>query len=60
MIDRQGGRLIFECDSCAATFEGAKGDDFNEAWGAAKSEGWKAQKIGQTWIHACSDCELDR
>jgi hypothetical protein len=57
MIDRQGGRLIFECDTCDATFEGAKGDEFADAWNAAKSEGWKATKIGKDWVHFCEKCE---
>jgi rubredoxin len=60
MIDRQGGRLIFECDTCDSTFEGEKGDEFATTWNAAKSEGWKAMKIGRDWVHACPDCELDQ
>lgn len=60
MIDRQHGHLIFICDSCEAQFAGEQGQEFDQVWSAAKAEGWKAQKIGAEWIHACPDCELDR
>ena len=58
MLDRQKGRVVFECDSCEATTESDTGD-FNEAWAAAKRDGWKARKIGADWVHACPDCNLD-
>lgn len=57
MIDRQGGRLVIECDSCDSTFLGDS-EEWNEVWLLAKSDGWKARKIGQEWMHACPECEV--
>jgi hypothetical protein len=56
MIDRQHGRLVFECDTCDATFEGEKDEDFTDAWGRAKGEGWTATKLGKDWMHGCPEC----
>jgi len=56
MIDRQGGKLIFECDSCNETFEWDDEQDFNGAWDAAKRDGWRAKKIANEWIHECPNC----
>ena len=55
MIDRQRDTIIFECDRCAEIFD-AERDEFNEAWTAAKHEGWTARKIGPDWVHACPRC----
>jgi hypothetical protein len=64
MIDRQGGQIVIECDSCGAQFEarveGLEGDactDWDEVWPAAKSGGWKARKIANEWLQFCPDCE---
>lgn len=59
MLDRQHGKINFECDSCAHIYT-SEVSDFDEAWAVAKRDGWKAQKIGKEWVHACPDCELDR
>lgn len=56
MIDRQGGRLVIECDSCDETFEGERGAEFEVVWPAAKSDGWIARQIGHDWVHACPRC----
>lgn len=55
MIDRQHGKIVFECDSCNATFDGDS-DDFSEAWSAAKRDGWTTRKIANEWLHGCPDC----
>lgn len=55
MIDRQHGKLIFECDSCPETFA-ADTDDFTEAWAEAKREGWRTRKIADEWLHGCPKC----
>ena len=55
MIDRQHGKIIFECDSFSETFD-AEVADFNEAWNAAKRDGWRSRKIANEWIHGCSKC----
>jgi hypothetical protein len=55
MIDRQHGKLIFECDSCDETLT-CDTDNFNEAWNEAKREGWRSRKIGDEWVHGCPSC----
>jgi hypothetical protein len=60
-IDRQGKRVIIECDSCADTFEGEEGQDFETVMAAAKRDGWtnhqskdpKRQDL--KWFNACPD-----
>lgn len=56
MIDRQNGKVVFECDLCSDTFEPGTGD-FNKAWDAAKEEGWTAKKVGDVFTHSCAACE---
>ena len=58
MIDRQGGQIVFECDSCDEVYE-SDTDDFQEAWSAAKREGWRARRLDTgpaEWIHECPKC----
>lgn len=55
MINRQHGKLVFECDSCSEIFE-ADTDDFAEAWAEAKREGWRSRKIANEWLHGCPTC----
>lgn len=52
MIDRQGGKLIFECDCCDEVFE-SQSDEFAEAWAAAKRDGWRSLKVNEEWLHSC-------
>jgi rubredoxin len=56
MIDRQGGRILIECDSCDQVFEGEHGAEFQAVWTAAKDDGWKSRKIGDEWLHGCPKC----
>lgn len=56
MIDRQGGKIIWECDSCPETFEWEDRNGFSEGWTVAKSDGWKTKKIGNEWVHGCPKC----
>jgi hypothetical protein len=58
MLDRQHGKIVFECDSCDAVLA-TETRDFDDVLAILKREQWKAQKIGQEWIHACPECELD-
>ena len=53
-IDRQYNHIVFECDSCDETFDGEPGEEFADAWAAAKREGWRAKKIGGPWLRAAS------
>lgn len=58
MIDRQGGKILIECDSCDEVFEGEKGEEFAVVWNAAKLDGWSSRKIGSDWVHACGKCRV--
>lgn len=55
-IDRQGAKIMFACDCCPEVFESEDRQEFNEAWAAAKLEGWRAKKIGTEWVHECPNC----
>jgi len=55
MIDRQGGDIVFECDSYGEVLETAI-SDFGSAWNQAKRDGWRAKKIGTEWVHECPNC----
>lgn len=56
MIDRQGGRICIECDSCDEVHEGERGEEWNVVWAAAKAEGWTTRKIANEWLHGCPRC----
>lgn len=56
MIDRQGGKILIECDSCDQVFEGERGDEFPVVWTCAKAAGWKSRKIRDEWLHGCPKC----
>lgn len=53
MIDRQGGKVVVECDSCNETFESEVGEEFAEMWSRAKRDGWRTRKIAGEWLHGC-------
>ncbi len=53
--ERQGGVLFFSCDKCPETYEASTGQ-FGAAWAEAKTEGWRAFKLGADWCHSCPDC----
>ena len=53
MIDRQGGKIVIECDCCDATIDGPEADEFAALWARAKAEGWRTRKIAGEWLHAC-------
>ncbi|MGA7072111.1 hypothetical protein [Bradyrhizobium sp.] len=55
MLDRQRGKIIFECDVCGDTLDTETGD-FNEARALLEREEWKARKMGSDWLHSCSKC----
>jgi hypothetical protein len=56
MIDRQGLKILIECDSCDEVFEGAEREEFADVWMAAKRDGWKTKKIAGEWLHGCARC----
>lgn len=56
MIDRQGNRIVIQCDSCDETFDGEEDNEFTDTWSAAKREGWTTRKIAGEWLHGCPAC----
>jgi hypothetical protein len=56
MIDRQGYKILVECDSCSEVFEGDEDQEWNEVWPEAKREGWRTKKIANDWVHGCPKC----
>lgn len=56
MMDRQGGRLVFECDNCGEVAE-CETSDFAAEWGMLRGEGWRAFQYGDDWMHHCPRCE---
>ncbi len=55
MIDRQGGRILSECDSCEEVLDSGA-DDFDTARLMMRREGWSARKIAGEWLHGCPRC----
>lgn len=56
MIDRQGRKILIECDSCAEVFTGDDGDEWADVWAAAKRDGWRTRQIAGEWLHGCPKC----
>lgn len=54
MIDRQHGKIVFECDACSETLE-TETDDWSDANNQRKDCGWIAQQVGRDWVHFCSE-----
>jgi hypothetical protein len=59
MLDRQYGGIVFECDSCQEVLKTGT-CVFDDARAMMQHREWKAQKIGDVWIRACPNCEIDR
>ncbi len=57
-ITRDNGEVVFNCDKCPEIVETGE-EDFQEAFAGAKSEGWRAVKIGNEWEHRCPTCVED-
>lgn len=51
-------RHEFTCDSCGEEAV-VISDDFTEAWGAKKSDGWTIFKHEQHWHHECPKCSQE-
>lgn len=56
MIDRQGGKILIECDSCNEVFDGETGEEFAAVWSRAKRDGWRTKKVADEWLHGCPKC----
>lgn len=57
MIDRQHGKVVFQCDGCDDTCYTDEGD-FQIALEVMKYEGWKTVRDEDTkeWKHFCKKC----
>jgi hypothetical protein len=56
MIERDRGDIKIICDVCGLVRETGT-DEWDVAWQTAKRDGWKAEKVGKDWLHACEDCD---
>jgi hypothetical protein len=45
----------FACDTCDKEIT-IISDDFREAWGSLKEEGWTTFKLDGEWMHECPSC----
>lgn len=55
MMDRQKGRIVFECDTCGEVLDTSTGS-FEVAQEARREAEWKVAKIGMDWSHYCPSC----
>jgi len=53
VIDRQGRKILIECDCCEEVHEGADGEEFAAVWSDAKRDGWRTKKVADEWLHGC-------
>lgn len=54
MIDRQRGKIVFECDSCSNVLDTGE-SDFDQANAMRREEGWLASVQHGEWSHYCSE-----
>lgn len=59
MIDRQHGEISFECDGCDETIATGE-EDWAPAQAQFRARDWKAEKVGDEWIHLCPRCKARR
>lgn len=59
MIDRQYGKITFECDGCDDTIA-TEESEWDAAQAEFRSSGWRAEKVGTDWTHLCPICQEDR
>jgi hypothetical protein len=55
MIERDGGYIIFECDSCSEELE-TNADEWKDAMAYFRSMGWRSVNIDDEWMHLCPLC----
>lgn len=53
-VEREQGAVLICCDHCSDYVEG---EDFDEARGAAASDGYKFDKTAYGWEHTCAACQ---
>lgn len=55
MMDRQRGKIVYECDTCDAVFE-TESSELDEARMMLEAEGWRTYRLGDQWCHSCEKC----
>lgn len=59
MLDRQSGKIVFECDGCEETLD-TETSDFSEARATLQGENWRTVNEGHetkpVWSHYCPRC----
>lgn len=55
MIIKNGRKYLLQCDYCSNYVEDF--EEFIEAVGYKKANGWKAIRIGTEWIDKCPECQ---
>lgn len=56
-MDRQGGNIVFECDTCSESVLDTGTGDFDSARNLMRREQWTVRKVGSDWLHFCSECK---
>lgn len=54
MIEKEGKKLILECDSCSSYVEDFF--DFQEIIDYKKNNGWKNYRVEKMWVDVCPNC----
>lgn len=54
MIEKIHGEYSLTCDVCGDTVEGF--EDFEDAVGYKRNNGWRSQKRGGQWEDVCPEC----
>ena len=55
MIDRQFGKVVYECDNCGDGLD-TEEREFEDALSVFRAAGWLAEKVGREWVHTCGKC----
>lgn len=56
MMTRIHGTIHFECDGCGEVLD-TDARDFDEARSVLSGNDWRAQKVGDVWLHHCPPCQ---
>jgi hypothetical protein len=56
MMDRQGGKFVFECDGCTEVLETNTGN-FATAKELLDAECWRARRVKDEYEHYCPKCK---
>lgn len=55
MMDRQKGKIVFECEACGEVLETDTGN-FETAQAVRREAEWRVSKVGDVWSHYCPSC----